>query len=116
MDDATQQRRAVAGRILVEKRAPPAPTNIIGGKMCSVATYTPKPAYPAGYQITSAEAVPTPSMDAFFHTGTYWAVTTARVDCAPPGWAYRDTAQVLADGYSIGGSNGKTVNIDHVCK
>lgn len=116
VDDGSPQRRALAGRVMLKKRAPPADTTMVGGKMCSVAPYIAKPAYPVGYQITSAEAVPTPSMDAFFKTGTYWAVPTAGTNCAAPGWAFKDTAQVLADGYSIGGRRGKTVNIDHVCK
>ena len=116
MDDNTQQNRALAGRVFLDKRAAATATSKVGGNMCSVAAYTPKPNYPAGYQITSAEATPNPSLVAFFSTGTHWAVPTAGANCAAPGWAYKDTAQVLADGYLIGGSRGKTVNIDHVCK
>ena len=116
MDDTTQRKRALAGRVLLENRAAPTAISKVGGNMCTVAGYTPKPAYPAGYQITSAEAQPTSSMVAFFSTGVYWAVPTVGANCAAPGWVYRNTAQVLVDGYQIGGKGKKTVNVDHVCK
>lgn len=123
VDDETQDKRAIAGRIWLQdrelqKRARVEKTNSVGGRQCSVAQYTIKPKYPGPNEIASNEAQPTALMAPFYQTATYWAVPTHGVGCAVPGWEFKNSADALAGGWGFGtkGSKGQSLNVDHVCK
>ena len=122
-DDSNETRkRQLAGRFVKNKRADnyaTLATNKIGQGACAVSRFLIRPTYPGPAIVTNNEGGnPTPSMEAFYQTATYWAVPTKPPKCGAPGWNFVDTPglsnKAIGGPWGIGGT-GKSVNIDHVC-
>ena len=79
-DEDDVAKRALAGRIYVEKRANSnaRTTNVVGSKQCAVSKFTNKPDYPGPGSVANNEGAGNPKFNAFYATATYWAVPTVR--------------------------------------
>ena len=123
-DDSNEMRkRKLAGRFIRNKRGKDAyysrTTDSVGQGKCGVNRFTIKPSYPGPAAITNNEgANPSPQMEVFYQTATYWAVPTTPPKCGAPVWGFLDTQglsdKVKGGPWAIGG-NKKSVNVDHVC-
>lgn len=99
---------------------------------CSVAIYIPRPIYPSPVEIYRADSGDS-SLSAddmhFLIQARFWAVPTYSLSkCDAPGWAYQTSKVVtkpqigpvgttdttITNGWQIGGTSAKTLNIDHV--
>ena len=122
-DDSNETRkRRLAGRFVKNKRVDnyaTSATDKVGQGACAVSRFLIRPTYPGPAIVTNNEGGnPSPSMEAFYQTATYWAVPTKPPKCGAPGWKFVDTPglsnNAIGGPWGIGGK-GKSVNIDHVC-
>ena len=78
--------------------------------------YDPKPDYPSIGTITEGnKATASGQLAKLLDTALYWAVPVqAPKSCEAPTWGLRSTSEILGMKYSLGGSRGLRVNIDHI--
>ena len=83
---------------------------------CPVQGYNPKPDYPTIGTIIQGDKVSASGQLAeLLNTALYWAVPAqAPKSCEAPTWGLKTTSEILGMKYSLGGSQGLRVNIDHI--